>query len=107
MIALFGSDPEMIAYGVTYLRSFSFDFLLLPFIFCVNGLFTAGGHTLFTMVSDMLSSILLRVPICWLFGVLLGWGMRGVGMGAPVASAGTLLIMVWFLASGRWKHNTV
>jgi len=107
VISLFGNDPEMIAYGVTYLRSFSYDFLLLPFIFCVNGLFTAGGHTFFTMVSDMLSSVFLRVPICWLFGVLLDWGMRGIGMGAPVASAGTLLIMIWFLASGRWKHNLV
>jgi len=107
VIALFGNDPQMIAYGVTYLRAFSYDFLLLPFIFCVNGLFTAGGHTLFTMVSDMLSSILLRVPICWLFGVLLGWGMKGIGMGAPVASAGTLLIMIGFLVSGRWKRNAV
>ena len=107
VIALFGREPEMIAYGVTYLRTFSFDFLLLPFIFCVNGLFTAGGHTFFTMISDLLSSILLRVPICWLFGVLLGWSMRGVGMGAPAASAGTVLIMLWFLASGRWKYNRV
>ena len=107
VIGLFGHEPEMIAYGVTYLRAFSFDFLFLPFVFCVNGLFTAGGHTLFTMISDMLSSILLRVPICWLFGVLLGWGMRGVGMGAPVASAGTMVIMIWFLFSGRWKRNVV
>ena len=105
VISLFGDDATMVSYGVDYLRSFSFDFLVLPFVFCLNGLFTAGGHTLFTLASSILSSILLRVPICWLFGVTLGWGLLGVGMGAPVASVGTLLATLLFLASGKWKRN--
>jgi len=37
----------------------------------------------------------------------MGWGLRGVGMGAPVASAGSLLLIIYFLLSGRWKHNAV
>ncbi|QQO08500.1 MATE family efflux transporter [Breznakiella homolactica] len=107
VIRLFGDDPQMIENGITYLRSFSFDFLIIPYVFCINGFLIGGGHTLFTLVNSLLSSILLRVPVCYFFGVILDWGLFGVGLGAPVASAGTLLIIVIFLVSGRWKHNAV
>lgn len=107
ILELFGNDPQMIADGVTYLRSFSFDFLLIPFIFCINGFLMGGGHTMFTLISGILSAVLLRVPVCYIFGVVLDWKLLGVGMGAPVASAGVLLVTIVYLLTGAWKHNAV
>jgi Na+-driven multidrug efflux pump len=107
LLRLFGDDPKMIQDGVTYLSSFSFDFLIIPFVFCINGFLIGGGHTLFTLINSMMSSVFLRVPVCYFFGVILGWGLKGVGMGAPVASAGVLLLIIVFLLSGRWKHNMI
>lgn len=107
ILSLFGSDPQMLAAGAVYIRSFSFDFLLIPFIFCINGLLMGGGHTMFTLVNSMVSSVLLRVPICYFFGVVLDWGLFGVGMGAPAVSAASLLLIIGFLISGRWKHNAI
>jgi len=37
----------MLKYGVQYIRTFSFDYLLMPFVFCINGLFIGAGHTAF------------------------------------------------------------
>lgn len=107
VLSMFGDDAQMIADGVTYLRSFSFDFLVIPFIFCINGLLIGGGHTRFTLLNSMMASIILRVPVCYVFGVVMGWGLKGVGMGAPAASAGSLILIVIFLLSGHWKHNAV
>ncbi|MDR1905243.1 MAG: MATE family efflux transporter [Treponema sp.] len=107
ILRLFGDDPQMIQNGVTYLRSFSFDFLLIPFIFCINGFLIGGGHTMFTLINSMFSSVLLRVPICYFFGVTLNWNLLGVGMGAPAASAGVLLVIIIYLITGKWKHNAV
>jgi putative MATE family efflux protein len=107
ILRIFGNDPQMISNGITYLRSFSFDFLLIPFIFCINGFLIGGGHTMFTLISGMLSAVLLRVPVCYIFGVTLKWGLLGVGMGAPAASAGTLLVIVVYLCTGAWKRNAV
>ncbi|MDR1506161.1 MAG: MATE family efflux transporter [Treponema sp.] len=107
ILAIFSRDPEMIREGVTYLRSFSFDFLLVPFVFCLSGFLIGGGHTVFTLVASMLSSLILRIPICWIFGMALDWGLSGVGMGAPVASAGALLLILGYMISGRWKANAV
>jgi putative MATE family efflux protein len=107
ILRLFGDDPRMISNGVVYLRSFAFDFLIIPFIFCINGFLIGGGHTLFTLINSMMAAVLLRAPACYFFGVTLGWGLRGVGLGAPVASAGVLLSIAVFLFSGRWKRNAV
>jgi putative MATE family efflux protein len=107
ILSLFGNDPEMIQNGVTYLRSFSIDFLLIPFIFCINGFLIGGGHTLFTLINSIFSSVLLRVPVCYIFAVSAGWGLFGVGMGAPAASAGVLLVIIGYMLSGKWKENAV
>jgi putative MATE family efflux protein len=107
IISLFGSDPQMIEAGVTYLRTFSLDFLLIPLIFTINGFLNGGGHTLFSLINGLLSAVLLRVPVCYYFGITLGWGLSGVGLGAPAASLGSLIVIIFFLASGRWKQSTI
>jgi putative MATE family efflux protein len=107
ILSIFGRDPQMLADGTVYMRAFAFDFLLIPFVFCLNGFFIGGGHTLFTLVTGLLSSVVLRVPVCWLLGIYLGKGLFGVGLGAPAASAGTLLIIAAYLLSGKWKVNAV
>ncbi|MCL2320454.1 MAG: MATE family efflux transporter, partial [Treponema sp.] len=107
VLRAFGSDPHMIQDGVTYIHSVAYDFLFIPFIFCINGFLIGGGHTLFTLISSILSAVLLRVPVCYFLGVTLGWGLKGVGLGAPAASLGVLLIIIGFLFTGRWKHNVI
>jgi putative MATE family efflux protein len=107
ILSIFGNDPEMIRNGVTYLRSFSIDFLLIPFIFCINGFLIGGGHTIFTLITSIFSSVLLRVPVCYIFAVSAGWGLFGVGMGAPAASLGVLLVIIGYMLSGQWKQNAI
>jgi putative MATE family efflux protein len=107
ILRLFGNDPLMIQDGVIYLRSFAFDFLLIPFVFCINGFLIGGGHTFFTLITGTLSSVLLRVPVCYILGVTLGWGLKGVGLGVPAASFGVLLVIIAYLFSGKWKRNAV
>ena len=107
ILQVFGSDPLMIHDGVTYIRSMTFDFLLVPFVFCINGFLIGAGHTFFTLVNGVLASILLRVPACYFFGITLNWGLAGVGLGVPVASAGVLVVIIVYLFTGKWKHNVI
>jgi putative MATE family efflux protein len=107
IMMIFGDDPEMIEMGVSFLRAFSTEFLIIPFFFCINGFLIGGGHTLFTLITSIISSVVLRVPVCYIFGVVLGWGIFGVGLGYPAAVGGSFLLVIGFLLSGRWKHNAV
>lgn len=105
ILKLFNDDPEMINYGIQYMRTFSCDYLIVPFVFCINGIFIGAGHTTFSLINNMLSAIILRVPASFLFGKILNMGLLGIGLGAPVASAGSLILILIFLFSGKWKTN--
>jgi putative MATE family efflux protein len=106
-LSMFGNDSDMIAKGVTYIRSFSFDYLIVPFLFCLNGLFVGAGHTTFSLINSALSSLLIRIPSAYLFGIVLGKGLAGIGMGAPAASFLALTLAVAYFLSGKWKKNII
>jgi putative MATE family efflux protein len=107
VVAIFSSEPAVIEAGITYIRSFSFEYLFIPFMFCLNGLFMGGGHTTFTLINSILSSVLIRVPVSYFFGIYMGWKLLGIGMGAPGASVFIMVAIIGFLISGRWKKNIV
>lgn len=107
ILEMFDNNPDMIRNGVEYFRTFSFDYLLVPLCFSINGLYIASGHTTFSLINSILSSVALRVPASILFGSVLGMGIRGVGLGAPIASLGSLLLIIWFYFSGKWRENVV
>lgn len=102
VMRIFTNEPEVIAEGIKYIKFFSFDYLIVPFTFCANGLITGSGHTTFSMINGMMSSIFLRVPIALMFGMALGLGLTGIGIAAPVASMGALTVSTLYLKSGKW-----
>ncbi len=107
IISLFDHNPVVIESGITYMRTFSFDYIIVPFVFCLNGLFIGAGHTTFSLMNSMMSSLLLRIPGSLIFGKVIGMGLSGIGLGGPVASLGSLAMVLFFYFTGRWKKNTI
>ena len=107
LLMLFGDDPQMVIDGVEYLRYFSYDFLIIPFVFCINGLLIGGGHTMFTLRTNIFSAVVLRVPFCYLLAVVFNQGIAGVAISTPLASFGTVLIIIAYLFTGKWKRNVI
>lgn len=107
IIAIFDNDPEMIQAGVTYLNTLSLDYIIVPVIFCINGLITGAGHTMFASISGVISSLLLRVPLAYLLGLYFDMGLSGIGLAAPLASIGATILATGYYMSGKWKVSTV
>lgn len=107
ILRIFTDSPQVIEQGIAYIRFFSIDYLVVPFGFCVNGLLTGAGRTTFTMINAMMSSILLRVPIALFFGLTLGFGLAGIGLAAPVASIGALVVSLLYMRKGSWKESRI
>jgi putative MATE family efflux protein len=107
ILRLFGGGDDMVEAGTVYLRIFCYDYLIVPVVFCLNGLFIGAGHTLFSLFTSLLSSLLLRVPASLILGGIVEPALVGVGLGAPIASAGALLAVLIFFLSGRWRVNVV
>lgn len=107
IISIFGNDPEIISEGVKYIESFSFDYILVPLFFCMNGLFIGSGHTTFSLVTNMICSILVRIPAAWIFSRYVFYGMKGLGLGAPTSTLFACVFVVVFFFSGKWKKRVI
>jgi len=107
ILSLFGDDPAMISAGIDYVKTFSFDYILVPAVFCLSGLITGSGHTIISSVGGIMSSLGFRIPLAILFGVVLDKGMFGLGLAAPAATLGAGSIMFIYYLSGKWKNSTV
>ena len=105
IIAFFIQQEDTIRSGVEYMRTFSFDYLLVPVVFCLNGLIMGAGHTMFTLISGSLSSLFLRIPVAVVLGSWLGWGLMGVGLAGPAASLVGVILAGWFVLSGKWMKS--
>ena len=98
---------QCVKQSADYLRMISLDYLLTSILFCINGLAMGVGQTLFSMCNGIASSLLLRIPAAYIFGHLLGLGLKGVGLAAPSATAGGLMIAFIYLLTGAWKRAKV
>jgi len=107
VISIFDRNPVVIEYGVQYIRSFSFDYIIVPIVFSVNGLLNGAGHTAFSLFNGMLSSVLLRAPFAFLLGNVFNLGMLGIGLGGPIASLGSAIIGLIYVKSGKWMVSRI
>jgi len=107
ILSVFDDDSNTISAGVEYIRTFSYDYLIIPATFCLNGLITGSGHTIVSSICGVLSSIGFRVPIAILFGLVLQKGLWGLGLAAPIASFASGLILFFYYVTGKWKKNKV
>lgn len=105
IIAVFDKNPETIRSGIEYMRAFSFDYLLVPILFCCNGLIMGAGHTTFTLITGSVSSLFLRIPVALVCGTVLNMGLTGIGLAGPAASLCGVALAGWFVLSGRWKRD--
>ena len=106
-LSMFGEDKEMIKCGVEYLSAISYDYLLVPFVFCLNGLFIGAGHTKFSFINSASASLFIRIPACYFLGVFLNKGLYGLGLGAPLASMFGVIMGVVFFLSKKWMRAVI
>ncbi|BCJ98174.1 MATE family efflux transporter [Anaerocolumna chitinilytica] len=107
ILSIFSNDENLIRIGTPYLQAFSLDYLFVPITFTMNGLFNGAGHTRFTLINNMLSGIVVRIPMAYLLYTLLDNGLFGVGLAAPAASLNAVIISLCFFLSGRWKRKII
>ena len=62
-IAIFTTDESVLEAGALYLKSFSFDYLMVPFLFCINGFLFGSGRTIFAAANSIFSAFAIRVPL--------------------------------------------
>lgn len=106
-IAIVKNAPEVMDAGALYLRSFSFDCLLVCFVFSLNGFFGGCGRTGFAMANALIATFLVRVPVTLFAAALSGPTLFYIGLAAPMASILQIVIQLAYLKMGRWRGGSV
>ncbi len=74
-------------------------------MFCVNGFINGTGHTRMTLINNIISTYVIRIPACLLVGTVWSMGLYGIGYALPLASLIQLLVAYGYYFSGRWKKQ--
>lgn len=94
LLGLLTPDTAVIAEGVNYLYPFSWDCLIVCFMFCLNGLFNGSGKTMFVAAHNMLTAFCVRIPIAYFMSKIPGATLFHVGLGTPAASLVSLVLCI-------------
>lgn len=93
--SLFSKSPEVIAASVRYLKGSSFEYLLAPAIFCFLGYFNGRERTALVMLQGVLSSLLIRVPLSYLFSRAAKPSLLLISTAVPISSLASLLLCLF------------
>lgn len=105
MIALFSDDPGVIAAGVPFFRSCSYDYMAVAFVFCMNGYLNGRSKTVWTMVSTTFTALCLRIPLVYFVAARFGDSLGALGMVAPTVSAiGAVYTFIYLKWEGK-RHG--
>lgn len=86
MIGVFTLDSAIIAAGIPFFKSCSFDYLAVAFVFTLNGYLNGCSRTVFTMISCCFGALALRIPLIYLAYTYSPDNLFMIGCIAPAVS---------------------
>ncbi|MHB0876328.1 MAG: MATE family efflux transporter [Anaerolineae bacterium] len=107
LMRLFTSDAEMIAIGAQAMLVLALSQPFQAIGQVLAGALRGAGDTRFPMVATFLGVWLIRLPLGFLFGPLLGWGLAGIYIANIIDGAARAAANYWRYRSGRWRSLTV
>nr|MBQ8252228.1 MATE family efflux transporter [Lachnospiraceae bacterium] len=107
ILLLFGAKPDVVEQGVIYMSAFRYEYVFVPVIIALNSMFLGNGNGWILLVTNLISSFIVRIPAALYLGITRDMGVYGIGLAVPVASFVGAVAVVLFYYSGWWKKNVV
>ena len=105
IISIFNGEPEVIEVGVQYLRYMAFAYLAHCFLDGYQSMANGVGFSMLSFICCTVDGLIVRIPLAWLFGSVLGMGIQGVFLGCMAAPFSAGLISAGYFYSGVWKRQ--
>lgn len=101
--SLFSTDPEVIEFGVTYLRIAIIAFVCSPIQGSYGAVVTGSGNAKLSFIIGFTDGVILRLGISFLFANALNMGVIGFFFGNSLARLGPVVLSLTYYYSGKWK----
>lgn len=107
LIAIFTSDQKVITQGGMYLKSFSYDYILVSFIFSFNTFFSSFNKAIFSMAHSLIGTFLIRIPVSFFVVKIMNGSLLELGFAAPVSSLFSFIACLFFFFYLRKKSFVI
>jgi len=106
---IFVTDAGVITATASYLRTFSFETVMVSFVFCMNSYLAGCGKSKITMIHTMLSVFCFRVPLCIFIAQLQGLELTArltyLGISGPFASLFSIAVCVIYISRQQKRQK--
>ena len=100
---VFIGDPVVVDFSITFIRIHAISIPAVGIFFAIDGALRGAGDTRFPLIVSLSGMYLVRLPLSYFLGFVLGWGI--VGIWVP------LVIEYWYRSAvianhfrrGKWK----
>jgi Na+-driven multidrug efflux pump len=104
IVRVFGvQNPELANMAITVIRISALELFGLCSVMILSGCLRGAGDTRSPMIVTIAGTFLVRVPITYLFAVVLNGGLTGVWLATAVDWSVRTLIMFVLYKRGKWK----
>lgn len=104
---IFTKDADVIASAAMYLKSYSFDCMLVAFIFCMNSYFSGCGRSMIAFIHSMIATFGVRIPMSYFMSRLPSVSLYKMGLASPIASLVSVAICLgYFMWIRKKKENS-
>lgn len=107
IIGLFTSDPNVVPYGVSCLRTVSFGFLFYAYGMVLTQSFNGAGDTWTPTIINLFVFWLWELPLAYALAIVSGLGPRGVFLAITIAFSTLAVVSAVVFRRGRWKTRVV
>lgn len=103
IVRIFTSDQNVIEQGITYFHGYKFEYPAYSVAYCIAGFINGCGKTKFVLITNLIATYAVRVPLTVFLVTLSGGTLLELGYALPVASVVQAVVGGIFFFTGVWK----
>lgn len=107
LIIIFNQNPDVVEIGASFLLIFSLSMPFFGLFRASNAVFEGSGQTKYMMALDLLRLWGLRVPLAFVFALVLGFQSSGVWIGMALSNVISAIAAILVLRTGKWKTTVI
>ena len=105
LCSFFTEEKEVIIAAHSYLKAYSIDCVLTPFLFCFIGYYVGYGKTFFLMIQGIFGAICIRIPFAYFASLNPNATLFQIALATPVATSIQIIFCILYFIRIKEKYT--
>lgn len=107
LFGLFTDDAEVIALAPVFISALVWSFPAMALMRATSGFITGVGNSKLSLLFALIDSVVLRITLSYLIGVVFDQGLFGFFLGYGLAAYGTAIPGLLYFFFGKWESYSL